>query len=179
LAVPWTSTSVGSRSIVGCGDQHAALTGGQQRQRPGDQAGHGLLDPGDLPVAEATRQRRGRGRRRRWQAAAQQPAHPVGALVVAVDQEVPTGQQRLGQPDQQLARAKAAAATLDRPDLAVDRGDHAKGADRLGDHHQPCRRSGSGRRRATRTVGGAVASSSPGRCLSLGASAGVSNPDSL
>jgi hypothetical protein len=120
-------------------DKAAPLPGSQQPKRPGDQAGHGPLDPGDLRLAEAARQRGGGSRRRRWQAA-QQPPYPVGALVVQVGQEVPAGQQRLGQPHQQLAGAKAAAAALDRPDLAVDRADHAEGMHRLGDHHQPRRR---------------------------------------
>jgi hypothetical protein len=99
--------------------QPATLTGRQQHQRPGDQAGHGPLDPGDLGVAEAARQRGGRGGWRRRKAAQQRPG-PVDALVIQIDQEVAAGQQRLGQPHQQLARAKPTAATLDRPDLAVD-----------------------------------------------------------
>jgi len=161
------------------GDQRATLTSGQQHQRPGDQAGHGPLDPGDLGVAEAAGQRGGRGGRRRRKAAQQRPG-PVGALVIQIDQEVAAGQQRLGQPNQQLARAKTAAAAFDRADLAVDRWDHAEGADRLGDHHQPRRRG------QARVVGVQL---EPGTALSYrlhpsgafrsGASVGLSNPDSL
>lgn len=159
--------------------QPASLAGGQQPQRPGDQAGHGPLDPGDLRVAEAAGQRGGGGGRR-WRKAAQQPAHRVGALVVQVDQEVPAGQQRLGQPDQQLARAKPAAAALDRAHLPVDRPDHAEGADRLGDHHQP------GRRGQARVVGAQLEAPAalsyrlhPSGAFRSGASVGLSNPDSL
>ncbi len=160
-------------------DKGAPLPDRQQRQRPGDQAGHGPLDPGDLGLAEAARQRRGRGRRRRRKTAQQRPG-PVGALVVQVDQEVAAGQQRLGQPHQQLARAKTAAAAFDRADLAVDRGDHAEGADRLGDHHQP-RGRGQGRVVGVQLEPPAALSYRlhPSGAFRSGASVGLGNPDSL
>jgi hypothetical protein len=160
------------------GEKGATLPGRQQPNRPGDQAGHGPLDPGDLCLAEAARQRRGRGRRRRRKAA-QPAAHPVGALVVAVDQEVPTGQQRLGQPHQQLAWAKAAARRLIGPTARSTAATTPRARTASATTTNPAAGSDSGRRRAAATAGGAVVSSSPVRCLSLGASVGLSNPDSL
>jgi hypothetical protein len=162
-----------------CGDQRAPLPGSQQPGRPGDQHPDRLLDPGDLPVAEAARQRRGRGRRRRRKAA-QPRASPIGALVVAVDQEVPTGQQRLGQPHQQLPRAKPAAAPFDRAHHPVNDADHAKGADRLGDHHQARRRGQAGIVGAQLEPPAALSYRlHPAGAFRSGASVGLGNPDSL